>query len=231
MVIPVGSLVNAGAVALGGCLGLAAGRLIGEKLRDSLFQVLGLCTILIGLKMALGTDRQMAVILSCVLGVIAGESCRLSERLAQGGELVKKLLKSRNEKFTDGLVSASIIVCVGAMGLVGSLEEGLGGSPATLLSKSIMDFIVAMMLASIYGSGVVAASVPLLIYQGGLTLLAGFLAPYLTEPIKDVLISTGGLLILGIGLNLVGIKAIKAISIENLLPALLFAVVFGIYLG
>lgn len=231
MVIPVGSLVNAGAVALGGCLGLVAGRLIGEKLRDSLFQVLGLCTILIGLKMALGTDRQMAVILSCVLGVIVGEICRLSERLAQGGELVKKLLKSRNEKFTDGLVSASIIVCVGAMGLVGSLEEGLGGSPATLLSKSIMDFIVAMMLASIYGSGVVAASVPLLIYQGGLTLLAGFLAPYLTESIKDVLISTGGLLILGIGLNLVGIKAIKGISIENLLPALVFAVVFGIYLG
>ena len=228
MVIPVGSLVNAGAVALGGCLGMMAGRVIGERLRDSLFQVLGLCTVLIGLKMALGTDRQMAVILSCVLGVIVGEVFHLSERLAQGGEAVKKLLKSKNEKFTDGLVSASIIICVGAMGLVGSLEEGLGGSPATLLSKSILDFAVCMMLASIYGSGVVAASVPLLIYQGGLTLLAGFLAPYLTEPIKDVLISTGGLLILGIGFNLVGIKAI---SIENLLPALFFAVVFGIYLG
>ena len=228
MVIPVGSLVNAGAVALGGCLGLMAGRVIGEKLRDSLFQVLGLCTVLIGLKMALATDRQMAVILSCVLGVIVGDVFHLSERLARGGELIKRLFKSKNEKFTDGLVSTSIIVCVGAMGLIGSLEEGLGGSPATLLSKSILDFCVAMMLASIYGSGVVAASIPLLIYQGGLTLAAGLLSPYLTEPIRDVLISTGGLLILGIGFNLVGIKAI---TIENLLPALFFAVIFGVYLG
>lgn len=228
MVIPVGSLVNAGAVAVGGCLGMMAGRIIGEKLRDSLFQVLGLCTLLIGLKMALATDRMMAVILSCVLGVAVGEAGQLSERLASGGEAVKRLLKSKNEKFTDGLVSTSIIVCVGAMGLIGSLEEGLGGSPATLLSKSILDFCVAMMLGSVYGSGVVAASVPLLIYQGGLTLLAGVLAPYLTEGIRDVLISTGGLLIVGIGFNLVGVKPI---SIENLLPALVFSILFGVWLG
>lgn len=228
MIIPVGSLVNAGAVAVGGCLGLLAGRIIGEKLRDSLFQVLGLCTVLIGLKMALATDRLMAVILSCVLGVVVGQALQLSERLARGGDTVKRLLKSKNEKFTDGLVSTSIIVCVGAMGLIGSLEEGLGGSPATLLSKSILDFSVAMMLASVYGSGVIAASIPLLIYQGGLTLLAGVLAPYLTEPIRDVLISTGGLLIVGIGFNLVGIKAI---CIENLLPALIFAILFGVWLG
>ena len=224
MVIPVGSLVNAGAVALGGCLGLMAGRVIGEKLRDSLFQVLGLCTVLIGLKMALATDRQMAVILSCVLGVIVGEVFHLSERLARGGELIKRLFKSKNEKFTDGLVSTSIIVCVGAMGLIGSLEEGLGGSPATLLSKSILDFCVAMMLASIYGSGVVASAIPLLVYQGTLTLLAGVAAPYLTEGIRAALVSTGGLMIVGIGTNLIGVKPI---SISNLLPALVYAVILG----
>ena len=224
MVVPVGSMVNAAAVALGGCVGLAAGRIIGEQLRDSLFQVLGLCTMLIGLKMALVSDDIIVVILSCVFGLITGWALHLSERLSQAGDAVKKILRSKNDKFTDGLVTASLIVCIGAMGLVGSLEEGLGGSRATLFSKSILDFFVAMMLASVYGSGVVAASVPLLIYQGGITLLAGILAPYLTDGIRSALVSTGGLMIVGIGTNLMGIKPV---SIENLLPALVFAVILG----
>ena len=224
MVVPVGSMVNAAAVALGGCVGLAAGRIIGDRLRDSLFQILGLCTMLIGLKMALVTDDIIVVILSCVFGLITGWALHLSERLSRAGDTVKKLLRSKNDRFTDGLVTASLIVCIGAMGLVGSLEEGLGGSRATLFSKSILDFFVAMMLASVYGSGVVAASVPLLIYQGSITLLAGVLAPYLTDGIRSALVATGGLMIVGIGTNLMGVKPI---SIENLLPALVFAVILG----
>jgi len=228
MVLPVGTLVNAGAVVAGAGLGLLAGRVIDEKLRSAIFQALGLCTILIGLKMALVADNLMPVILSCVLGGLSGQALRLETRLAQAGDAVKIMLRSGNDRFTAGLVTASLLICVGAMGLVGALEEGLGGSPAILFSKSILDFFACLMLASVYGSGVAASAVPLLVYQGGLTLLAGFLAPALTEGIKDTLISTGGLLILGLGFNLSGFKPV---SIENLLPALVFAVIFGAALG
>lgn len=222
--VPVGALVNAGAVIVGAGLGLMAGRIIGDKLRDAIFQALGLCTLLIGLKMALVADDLMPVILSCVFGGLTGQALRLDARLARAGDLAKKMLRSGNERFTDGLVTASLLICVGAMGIVGCLEEGLGGSPATLFSKSILDFFACLMLASVYGSGVLASALPLLIYQGGLTLLAGVLAPYLTEGIRNTLVSTGGLLIVGIGFNLLGLKPI---SIENLLPALVFSVFLG----
>lgn len=224
MVVPVGALVNSGAVVAGAALGLAAGRVIGEKLRESVFQTLGLCTMLIGLKMALVTGELMPVILSCVLGGLVGQALRLDARLARGGDLVKKMLHSGNERFTEGLVTASMLICVGAMGIVGSLEEGLGGSPSTLFSKSILDFFSCMLLASVYGSGVMVSAVPLLIYQGALTLMATLVAPYLTEGIRNTLVSTGGLMIVGIGCNLLGLKPI---SIENLLPALIFAVILG----
>lgn len=224
MLLPVGALVNSGAVIVGAGLGLLAGRIIGEKLRDSIFQALGLCTILIGLKMALVADDLMPVILSCVLGGLTGQALALDVRLARAGDAVKKMLRSGNERFTDGLVTASLLICVGAMGIVGSLEEGLGGSPATLFSKSILDFFACLMLASVYGSGVALSALPLFIYQGGLTLLAAVLAPYLAGGIKDTLVSTGGLLIVGLGFNLAGFKPI---SIENLLPALVFSLILG----
>ncbi len=227
MVVPVGSLVNAGAVVIGASLGLIAGNFIGEKLRASLFQVLGLCTILIGLSMALTTESLMPVILACVLGIATGELLRLADRIENGGEKLKGLFKSSNEHFTEGLVTATLIMCVGAMGLVGSLEEGLGGSRSTLYSKSILDFCSAMMLASAYGSGVVLAAVPLLIYQGSLTILAGLVAPYMTPGIESALIATGGLLIVGIGTNLLGVKRL---SLENLLPALFYAIILGMAL-
>lgn len=221
MLVPIGSLVNAGAVVAGGLLGMAAGSFVGEKLRGSIFQTLGMCTLVIGLKMALSADNIMIVILSCVLGMVTGEAVKLEERFSRFGDCVKKLLRSKNEKFTDGLVTTTLLTCVGAMAIVGSFEEGLGGAPTTLFSKSILDFCAAIMLASAYGSGVVFSAVPILIYQGGLTLLAVSISPYLTAPIENALVSTGGVMIIGIGANLVGIKPV---SVSNLLPALGYAV-------
>jgi len=228
MIIPVGSIVNAGAVAAGAGLGLLAGSVIGDKLRDSLFQVLGLCTVLVGLQMAMVAQDLLVVILSCVLGIITGEAINLTDRLTRAGDAFKRLVRSKNEKFTEGLVTSSLIICVGAMGIVGSLEEGLGGGRSTLYSKSILDFCITMMLATAYGSGVVASAIPILIYQGSLTLLAGVVAPYLTEAIKAAIVSTGGLMIVGIGTNLIGVKPI---AISNLLPALVYAVILGALMG
>ncbi len=229
MVVPVGSLVNAGAVIVGASIGMAAGSLIPERLRTSLIQVLGLCTLVIGLSMANQPGvNLLLVIISCVLGIATGEIIKLSSYLDSLGDGLKKMLKSDNSRFTDGLVTASVIFCVGAMALVGSLEEGLGGSRTTLFNKSILDFCMAMMLASVSGSGVLFAFIPVLIYQGGLTLLAGSISPYLSEAIRSTLISTGGIMVLGIGLTLSGIKLFP---LSNLLPALAYAVILGALFG
>ncbi|MGL4208240.1 MAG: DUF554 domain-containing protein [Candidatus Adiutrix sp.] len=224
MVIPLGALVNAAAVIAGAFLGLTAGRIISQPLRESLFQTLGLCTIVIGLTMALSAENFMPALLSCVLGIIVGESMAIATRLDQAGEFLKKLLHSKNEHFTEGFITASILTCAGAMGIVGAFEEGLGGGPTTLFTKSILDFFAVMMLATVYGAGVALAALPIFIYFGSLTLLAAQLTHYMTPPIKDALVSTGGIMILAIGLGLIGLKPIK---VSNLLPALIFAIIFG----
>ncbi|MDR3038584.1 MAG: DUF554 domain-containing protein [Candidatus Adiutrix sp.] len=228
MVIPVGALVNAGAIVAGAGLGLAAGRAISARLRDSLFQILGVCVVLLGTRMGLAASDLVIPVVSCVLGLITGEALNLAGRLNAAGDAFKRLLKSGNEKFTDGLVTATIIMGVGAMGLVGSMEEGLGGSRTILYSKSILDFFMAMMLGSVYGSGVLASAAPILAYQGGVTLLAGGLAPHFTDGLRAGLTATGGLLVMGIGLNLLGLKPI---AVSNLLPALVYVAALSLFLA
>jgi len=223
--MPIGSLVNAGAILAGAALGLAAGRLLGERLRAAVFPTLGLCVLLLGLKMGLLADDLVGPIISCVLGLITGEALDLAGRLEAAGQTVKRLLKSGNEKFTNGLVTATIIMGVGAMGLLGAIEEGLGGGRAILYSKSILDFFIAAMLGAAYGSGVPFSAGPILLYQGGVTLLAGALAPYFTAGLRSGLSAVGGLLVMAIGLNLLGLRLP---AVENLLPALVYVAVVSL---
>jgi uncharacterized membrane protein YqgA involved in biofilm formation len=225
MVLPIGSLVNAGAILAGALFGLAAGRALSEGLRASLFPAMGLCVVLLGLKMGLSADDLVIPVISCVLGLITGELLNLAGRLQAAGRTVKRLLKSGNEKFTDGLVTATIIMGVGAMGLVGAIEEGLGGGRSILYSKSILDFFMAAMLGAAYGSGVPLAAGPILLYQGGVTLLAGSLTPWITDDLRSGFSAAGGLLVMAIGLNLLGLKPI---AVENLLPALVYVALLSL---
>jgi len=228
MVLPIGSLVNAGAILAGAAFGLVAGRAFGEGLRAALFPALGLCVLLLGIKMGLMADDLVVLVISCVLGLITGEIFGLSGRLKAAGQAVKRLLRSRNEKFTDGLVTATIIMGVGAMGLVGAIEEGLGNGRSILYSKSILDFFMAAMLGAAYGSGVPFSAGPILLYQGGVTLLAGTLAPWFTAGLRSGLSAAGGLLVMAIGMNLLGLKPI---AVENLLPALVYVAVLSLVLA
>lgn len=228
MVIPLGALVNGGAIVAGGLIGLAAGSVIGERTRQTLLQALGLCSVLIGLNMAMPVANLMVVIVSLVLGAGAGELLGLDRRLQALGDKCKGLLRSQNDRFTEGLVTYTLIAGVGAMAIVGSFEEGLGGSPNTLFSKSILDFCSAMMLGSVYGGGVVVAGLPIFLYEGALTLLAAVVEPLMTGPVKAAMISTGGLMIVAIGTNLMGVKNI---AVSNLLPGLAFAVALGAVFG
>jgi uncharacterized membrane protein YqgA involved in biofilm formation len=225
MVLPIGSLVNAGAILAGAALGMAAGHLLSEKLRAALFPTLGLCVLLLGLKMGLAASDLVIPIISCVLGLITGEALNLAGRLEAAGQAVKRLLRSGNEKFTDGLVTATIIMGVGAMGLVGAIEEGLGGDRSILYSKSILDFFMAAMLGAAYGSGVPFSAGPILLYQGGVTLLAGSLAPFFTAELRSGLSAAGGLLVMAIGCNFLGLRPI---AVENLLPALVYVTLLSL---
>jgi uncharacterized protein len=223
MVLPIGSIVNMAAVIAGSLLGLMLNNKFPENIRKISFQAIGLCTILIGVQMAMKVEDLMLVIFSMLIGGIIGEVSDLDKRFKQVGNLVKKRLGSKNEKFTDGLITAFILYCVGSMTILGALDEGLRNNPALLYSKSVLDGFSSIVLASVYGSGVLFSAVPLFIFQAGITLIAVQLQPFLSDVLINQVSAVGGLLILGLALNLLEIKEVK---VTNLLPALVVVTIF-----
>ncbi len=221
MVFPLGSFINAGAVIAGALIGMLLGDKLPERMRVSVFQGLGLCTMSIGVGMALKTNNPLYVIGSIIIGVVIGELLRLEERLAAGGEYCKKRFRSKNVRFTEGFVSASLLFCIGSMAIIGSINEGISGDLTVVLTKTMLDFFASIAFGAAYGSGVMLAALPILAYQGGITIFADSLRPHLTESITTELIATGGITIMGIGFNLLNILSIR---LANFLPALLVVV-------
>ncbi|MDR2301164.1 MAG: DUF554 domain-containing protein [Deltaproteobacteria bacterium] len=221
-------MVNAAAVLVGGALGLALGGLIPERVRVIVFQIFGLFLVGIGLDMIAKSPNLIVVMACAILGGALGEALELGKRLESLGDLIKSALGSKNPTFTDGLISSSIMVCVGAMAIVGSFEEGLGQGRTTVYTKTLIDFFAVAVLASRLGSGVIFSSIPLLIYQGLLTMAAGALQPILAGPITDCLSATGGLMVMGIGVNMIGFK--PPIPISSILPALVLALILPAFL-
>lgn len=222
MVVPVGSLINAGVVVAGALVGMLLGNRLPERIRVIVFQGLGLCTLAIGMQMAFKTTNPLYMVGSILLGGILGEVLELEDRIQRGGEALKGAMNSANGKFTEGFVSSTLLFCIGSMAILGPLEEGLGGPMTTTLTKATLDFFAAMAFGAAYGSGVMFAAIPLLIYQGSITLFAAGLRPYLTDLIRAEIVATGGLMIVGIGINLLDLKKIR---LSNLLPALVIVVV------
>lgn len=215
--IPVGSVVNAAAIVIGSLIGCMLHSRFPERIRTIVFQGLGLCVLLIGFQMAFKAQNILVVLFSILLGGIIGELVRLDTLFERLGNAVKKRIGSANPKFTEGLVSASLIFCIGALAIVGSIEEGIRDNPTVLYTKSILDGFASIALASSFGSGVLFSAIPVLLYQGGITIGAGYVESYLSPLIIDQLSATGGLLIAGIGIILLEIKDIR---IANLLPSL-----------
>ncbi|MDR2198766.1 MAG: DUF554 domain-containing protein [Deltaproteobacteria bacterium] len=223
MIIPWGAIINAAAVAAGAVIGLFFGNLAPERTRNLVFQLFGLCLVGIALNMVLSGGSFITVILSCALGAGTGELLKLSERLDSLGGILKRAVKSKNPEFTEGLVNSSLLVCVGAMSIIGSFEEGLGEGRTTVFTKSVIDFFAVMILASRSGSGVVFSAIAVLFYQGGLTMLAAFLKPWVTLETQAALTGAGGVLVLGIAMNMIGIP--KPVNLKNSVPALLWALI------
>lgn len=221
-----GTIVNAAAVIAGSLIGVFFNKHIPKRIKDILFQALGLVTILIGLSMAFKTNNILIVIFSMILGGVIGELLDIEKRLDDLGNFLKSKIKSKDSTFVEGFVTASLIFCVGAMAIMGSIEDGINNDQTILFTKSLLDGTAAIAFSSALGIGVLFSAIPVLIYQGSLTMLAGYLKEYLTQAAITEMSATGGLLIFGIGLTILEIKKIK---IGNLLPAIVVAAVLALF--
>lgn len=191
-----------------------------------MFQGIGICTLLIGMQMALKVQNLLILVFAVLLGGLLGEWARLEDRLRSLGERLRKRLSSGEERFSEGLMMAFLIFCVGSMTVVGALEEGTRGNPQLLYVKSVLDGFTSIALAATYGIGVLFSVVPLLIYQMSLTLLAGAVEPMLSEVLISQMSAVGGVLILGIGINVLELREIR---VTNFLPALFIVIPLQLY--
>lgn len=216
--------VNALMVIAGSLIGLLLNKGIPEKVSDSVMKALGLCTLYIGITGALKGENTMILILSMVLGTAVGEFFDLDARLYQLGNFMESRFKTQNGNtapFAEGFVTATLLFCVGAMAIVGSLQSGLTGNHEMIFAKSILDFVAAIIFASTLGIGVIFSAASVFIYQGAIVMLSGWIAPFLTEGVIAEMTSTGSLLIIALALNILGITKLK---VMNLIPAVFFPV-------
>ncbi len=215
----VGTLVNFAAVLVGSSIGLIIHRNIPKRYVKLIFQIMGLFTLVLGFKMALEGKQLLIMIFSLILGGLLGEILKMDEWINSLGNRIKKLTKSKDDSFSEGLITAFLLFCVGSMTILGAIQEGMGGQPDLLLIKSLMDGISSIALTVAFGIGVLFSAIPLLLFQGGLTLLAAQLGDFIDPLIITELTAVGGVILIGLGLNLLEIKKIKVV---NLLPAMLF---------
>lgn len=223
-----GTLINIAAVILGGGIGLIFRSRLPERITRTFFQAIGLFTLFLGFSMSLKTNNPLLLIFSLILGAFLGTILRLQERMENGGNQIQKKLKLKGGQFSEGMVTAFLMFCMGSMTILGAIEEGLGNEPKLLLIKSLMDGFSSIALAAALGVGVIFSIVPLLIYQGGLTILASWLGESLSEVMIDELTATGGILLIGLGITILGIKKIEVL---NLIPALLFIIPLVYFFG
>ncbi|MFU8856814.1 MAG: DUF554 domain-containing protein [Deferrisomatales bacterium] len=224
----VGTVVNAGAVVAGSLIGVGAGRRLPERFKNILMQGLGLSVVFLGVQMALSGSRPLLAIGCLLLGAVTGEALRVEDRLASLGGWLQVRLRSRSATFVQGFVTASILYCTGAMMIVGSIQDGTVGDPTTLYVKALLDGVASVALASSLGVGVAFSAGTVLLAQGSLTLLASHLAFLQTPEVLEAVTATGGLLILGIGINLLNLTVIRT---GNLMPAVFYAAGAAVWLG
>lgn len=175
--------------------------------------------------MALKTSHYLIMIFSIVTGAILGELIALENSINRFTDFIKLKSRSQNAKFSEGLITASLLFCVGSMAILGAIEEGLGSTPNLLMAKSVLDGFSSVALTAGMGIGVAFSIVPLILYQGGLTLFAGYVEHFLTEPIINELTAVGGILLIGLGISMLEIKKIAVI---NMLPSLVVVVILSI---
>ena len=231
-----GTIINTAAIIIGGILGYFFGNLLKERHQNTLNMACGVCVLFIGLAGALegmlsidGTNivsgHSMLVIACMALGALVGEIINLEDRFEQFGEWLKiKTGNAKDQKFVEGFVTASLTVCIGAMAIVGSIQDGIYGDYSILATKAVLDLIIVMVMTCSFGKGCAFSALPVAVLQGGMTGLARLIEPVMTEEALANLSLIGSVLIFCVGLNLVWGKKIRE---ANLLPALVIAVIIA----
>lgn len=232
-----GTIINTVAVILGGLIGLLFKKGISERYEKTLMAACGVSTIFIGISGALQgmltvvdgkiqTGGTMLLIFSFVLGGLLGEFINIEKRMDSLGEKLKKTLHAeKDNKFVDGFVNTSLIICIGAMAIVGSIQDGLTGDYSMLTAKAVLDLVIVVIMTSTYGLGAICSAIPIFIYQGSITLLGHFAGNIISDELIGYLSYIGSALIFCVGINITFGKKIK---VGNLLPALIIPVLYVI---
>lgn len=224
-----GSLVNSGAIVLGGGIGLVLKKGLSDRLASAVMNALALCVLYIGISGMLKGENILITILSMVAGTLVGDGLELDKKINQLGDTIGKKFASPDEgvSVSKGFVTASLLFCVGAMAIVGALQSGLTGNHDTLFAKSLIDGIAAIVMASSLGIGVLLSAGLILIYEGGISLFANVLAPLLNDSVINEMTCVGSLLIVGLALNMLKLTDLK---IMNYAPAVFFPILFGLFM-
>lgn len=236
--IGLGTIINTAAVIAGGLLGMALKKGLAQRFEKILMQALGLATIFIGVSGVLGymltvengsisTRGTMLLIFSLVIGAILGQLIDIEAKMEKLGIKLKAAVRIKNDNhFVEGFVNASLIICVGAMAIVGAMQDGISGNSSTLVAKAALDFAIVAIIAATYGVGVVFSALPLFIYQGAITLIAALFGSIISQPLIEELSFVGSALIFCVGVNLVREKTFK---VANMLPALLVPIIVELW--
>ena len=234
--IGLGTIINVVAILVGGVIGLVFSRAISARYQETLMQAIGVCILFVGIggavqeMMTVTADRlqssgTMMIVISYAVGSLLGEWINLERRIEQFGNWLKvKTGNAREKRFVDGFVSASLTVCIGAMAVVGSIQDGISGNHSTLALKALLDMVIVCVMSASLGRGCLFSAIPVGIFQGTVTLLARAVQPVMTEAALANLSLTGSILIFCVGINLLWEKKLK---VANMLPSILIAVVYA----
>ena len=221
-----GTLINAMAILIGGGLGLLFRKRFPERISRTALEVMGLFTILVGIKMALQGAELILGLVSLAVGSMLGEWINIEDRLEKFAFSLEGRFHLTEYSSAKGFIHASLLFCVGSIAIVGSITEGLQGDPSILITKAMLDGIISIPFAAGMGIGVLGSALPVLVYQGSLTVLASQLKAFFTPAIIQELTSVGGVIVMGIGVNILGLKKVR---VGNLIPAL-FIIIFILYI-
>lgn len=221
-----GTFVNVAAIIIGGILGLLIKGGLPEKISTTVMNGLALCVLYIGISGTLKGNNTLLIIISIAIGAILGEAIDIDNLLNKLGNFIQSKFKNKSSSIAEGFVTSSLLFCVGAMAVVGSLESGLQGKYSILFAKSILDGISSIIFASTLGIGVLFSSVAVLLYQGSITLAASLLKSVLTTGVIANMTAVGSILIIGLSFNMLGITKIK---VANLLPAIFIPIFYNLF--
>ena len=226
--MPIGTFINMLTVLVGSSVGLMLRQRLPEQIKEIIFQGIGLASLVLGMQMAFESQNFVVIIFSLLIGGIIGVAIELEARMEAWSEALKARVRVGDERFTEGLITAFLIFCIGSMTFVGALNEGLTGDRTLLLTKATLDGFTSIALASVYGVGVAFSILPMFVVQGSLTLLAGQAHSFFSPLLIDQLTAAGGVLIVGIGLSLLEIKQVRGIT---LLPSLIVVIFLTLLAG